>query len=152
MIHLFTNVIRFKMMLICFSSHHFKTVFLFSQFKMIYPNSKIILKKHLFFPKLINISNQHISVFNAHHRPSAGSAGQHLSLSFAAPSAPPLPRVPVLLRGGIEIQRCSSSCCDKVSNISQSSLRNCYKPIWKIGAIYSARTVSSSRCRCRLLG
>lgn len=46
------------------------------------------------------------------------------------------------------------SCSDKVSNItiSPSSLKNCYKPISKIAPIYSAKTVSSSRWQCKLLG
>lgn len=46
------------------------------------------------------------------------------------------------------------SCSDKVSNItiSPSSPKNCYKPISKIAPIYSAKTVSSSRRQCKLLG
>lgn len=46
------------------------------------------------------------------------------------------------------------SCSDKVSNItiSPSSPKNCYKPISKIAPIYSAKTVSSSRWQCKLLG
>lgn len=62
--------------------------------------------------------------------------------------------------GGIE--RCSvgrgAGCCsaadDKVSNItiSSSSPKNCYKPISEIAAIYSAKTVRSSRRQCKLLG
>lgn len=56
-------------------------------------------------------------------------------------------------RGG---ERCLMllSCSDKVSNItiSPSSPKNCYKPISKIAPIYSAKTVSSSRRQCKLLG
>lgn len=46
------------------------------------------------------------------------------------------------------------SCSDKVSNIaiSPSSPKNCYKPISKIAPIYLAKTVSSSRRQCKLLG
>lgn len=62
----------------------------------------------------------------------------------------------LLYSGGIERHRGEMllSCSDKVSNItiSPSSLKNCYKPISKIAAIYSVKTVSSSQWQCKLLG